>query len=194
MPAESNEACSVAVRGPPRRCAASVMNQFHEGSPSEGQQVSTLSLPLLPYPRRLYTPRLSPLIGRRPEAQMRQHDGNKPVISSHSRRRPEAVLILKQNWSPPLASTERPRALRARLQARQKKVGVVIAPEGVIEANQEDISITMADYKTRESRLGSCRPKAQGRNDGRTQVPHQRSAAADWARTGTIVKICTRDA
>ena len=113
------------------------------------------------------------------KVQRRQLDGNKPVISSQSRRKPEAVLILKQNWSPPLASTERPRALRARLQARQKKVDIVVAPEGVIEANQEDISITMADYKTRESRLGSCWRKEQGRRDGQAQGPHLMSATAE---------------
>ena len=123
-----------------------------------------------------------------------QLDGNKPVISSHNRHGPEVVLILKQSWSPPLASTERPRALRAQFQTRQKKDDILVASVGVIEANQEDISITTADDKTRESRLGSCWLKAQGRNDGRTQDPHLRSAAADWAGTGIIVKICTGDA
>ena len=68
-----------------------------------------MSLHLLPCPRRLYTPRISPLIGRRPEAQRRPLEGNNPAISSNSRHRPKAVLILKENWSPPLASTERPR-------------------------------------------------------------------------------------
>ena len=64
-------------------------------------------------------------------------------------------MILKERRPHPRASTKCPRTLRAWLGVSQQNAGVVIAPEGAIEATQEDISVIMADHQTRESRLGN---------------------------------------
>ena len=64
-------------------------------------------------------------------------------------------MILKERWPHRRSSTECPHAPHARLGISQRNVGVIIAPEGTVEATQEDTSVIIADPQTRESRLGN---------------------------------------